>query len=530
MIDSNRETKDAENHNRFRSKADLLKETRERTACLESTLSTLKADLRKCEQKKSDNELQLAKSKKNANEMIQKCKKKEEKIAKLEEQIQKMSEECETHITAANSYKEMNSNLQRELRAQNDLIAIQKAQLKSLEQELSKGKEKPNDSHDAIMTDTNNTIKLIMDSNRKVVVQPLLEALPESTIEVVETCYSTTDLKHYFEDNRQNLTDKTVFVMMGTNDIIKSKDRKAVKNIRAMREEVPDNTHFIHIPPQRTTNIANFDKMADNTRKGLNEMYDKYFNTIPLPAIEENPGMYHIRDGYHLNDDAGKYIATEIKNQLTIQSRAIMKGNLPARVITQETCYKTTVKIPKAIMKHILGTEGTKIRAINEKNGTTTTNKEVRQDETIIEIKGSTDSVEETKRDIQEQLKRRERDAEMKKLCGKKQCNFIGRCRYGDLCWYSHKQQSTEPTSILKSPSRRNQVRYEHTEEPHQSENSEHPTSHRDYQDNRHIHDGNNYRQHAAEDRSRKSTHTTMPIETAVDLALQIDTKEETPH
>ena len=136
-----------------------------------------------------------------------------------------------------------------------------------------------------------------------------------------------------------------------------------------MREEVPDNTHFIHIPPQRTTNIADFDKMADNTRKGLNEMYDKYFNSIPLPAIEENPGMYLIRDahGYHLNDDAEKYIATEIKNQLTNQSRAIMKGNLPARVITQETCYKTTVKIPKAMMKHILRTEGTKIRAINER-------------------------------------------------------------------------------------------------------------------------------------------------------------------
>ena len=213
---------------------------------------------------------------------------------------------------------------------------------------------------------------------------------------------------------------------MGTNDIIKSKDKKAVKSIRAMREEVLENTHFIHIPPQRTTNIADFDKMADNTRKGLNEMYDKYFDTIPFPAIEENTGMYLIRDGYHLNDDAGKYIATEIKRQLTNQSRAIMKGNLPARVITQETCYKTTVKIPKAMMKHILGTEGTKIRAINEKNGTTITNKEVRQDETIIEIKGSTDSVEETKRDIQEQLKRRERDAEMKKLCGKKQCNFIG--------------------------------------------------------------------------------------------------------
>ena len=49
-------------------------------------------------------------------------------------------------------------------------------------------------------------------------------------------------------------------------------------------------------------------------------MSDKYFNTIPLPAIEENPGMYLIRDGYHLNDDAGKYIATEIKNQLAIQS------------------------------------------------------------------------------------------------------------------------------------------------------------------------------------------------------------------
>ena len=52
------------------------------------------------------------------------------------------------------------------------------------------------------MTNTNNTIKLIMASNRKVVVQPLLEALLESTIEVEETCYSTTDLKHYFEDNR----------------------------------------------------------------------------------------------------------------------------------------------------------------------------------------------------------------------------------------------------------------------------------------------------------------------------------------
>ena len=110
--------------------------------------------------------------------------------------------------------------------------------------------------------------------------------------------------KHYFEDNWQNLADKTVVVMMDTNDIIKSQDRKAVKNIRAMREEVPDNTHFIHIPPQRTTNIADFDKMADNTRKGLNEIYHKYFNTIPLPTIEENPGMYLIRDahGYHLND------------------------------------------------------------------------------------------------------------------------------------------------------------------------------------------------------------------------------------
>ena len=196
---------------------------------------------------------------------------------------------------------------------------------------------------------------------------------------------------------------------------------------------------------------------------------------------------------YHLKDDAGKYIATEIKKQLTNQSRTIMKGNLPVRIITQETCYKTTVKIPKAMMKHILGTACTKIRAINEKNGTTT-NKEVRQDETIIEIKGSTDSVEETKRDIQEQLKRREKDVEMKKLCRKKQCNFIGRCRYGDLCWYSDKQQSTEPTSILKSPTRRKQVRYEHTrsshntEEPHQTENNEHPTSHHDYQDNRHIH------------------------------------------
>ena len=56
--------------------------------------------------------------------MIQKCKKKEEKIAKLEEKIEKMSEECETHITIANSYKEMNSNLQRELRAQNDLVCL----------------------------------------------------------------------------------------------------------------------------------------------------------------------------------------------------------------------------------------------------------------------------------------------------------------------------------------------------------------------------------------------------------------------
>ena len=295
--------------------------------------------------------------------------------------------------------------------------------------------------------------------------------------------------------------------MMGTNDIIKNKDRKAVKNIRALREEIPENTHFIHIPPQRTTNIADFDKMADNTRKGLNEMYDKYFDTIPLPAIEENPTKYLVRDGYHLNDDAGKYIATEIKKHLTNQPRAIMKNNLPARIIIQETCSTTTVKIPKGMMKHILGTEGTKIRATNEKNGTTTTNKEVRQGETIIEIKGSQDSIEETKRDILEQLKRRERDVEMKKLCGKKQCNFIGRCRYGDLCWYSHKQ-SAEPTAILKSPIKRKQVRYEeeheHTrsphnmEESHQSENNEHHTSQHEYQDSRQIHDDNEYRQHAS--------------------------------
>ena len=101
--------------------------------------------------------------------------------------------------------------------------------------------------------------------------------------------------------------------------------------------------------------------MADNTRKGLNEMYDKYFDTIPLPTIEENPAKYLVRDGYHLNDDAGKYIATEIKKHLRNQPRAIMKDNLPARIIIQETCSTTTVKIPKGMMKHILGTEGTKI-------------------------------------------------------------------------------------------------------------------------------------------------------------------------
>ena len=33
-----------------------------------------------------------------------------------------------------------------------------------------------------------------------------------------------------------------------------------------------------------------------------------------------------------------------------------------------------------------------------------------------------------------------------------------------------------------------------------------------------------------AEDRSKKSIHTTMPIETAVDHAPQIGTKEETTH
>ena len=349
----------------------------------------------------------------------------------------------------------MNDNLQSELKGQNQLIELMKTQLKSLETV-------PPPSIDERARNRQQRLKVIMDSNRKVVCEPLQNALPDHDIEYVQTCYSTSDLKNYMEEMKQNGDDETLVVMMGTNDIIKNRDRKAAKNIRALRKAVPKNTYFVHIPPQKASNIKDLDNMADNSRRGLNDIYDKYFETIQIPEIEANPDRYLERDGYHLNNEAGAYISSEIKKHLHKKTTTTLRNDVPTRTIVQDTQHTTSVIIPKEMMKHIIGTNWhIIIKKINENNSTTTRNKEAGPVQTTIEITGTKEATEETKKDIEEQLKKRERDAEMKQMYGKKQCRFMDKCRYRDLCWYSHNPQQTEPKTILKKSTTERNVRYE---------------------------------------------------------------------
>ena len=104
--------------------------------------------------------------------------------------------------------------------------------------------------------------------------------------------------------------------MIGTNDVKKDKDRKALKNIRAMKPIINSNTTFIHIPPQHITNIDILNKQADNARKNLNEVYDMYFRTIELEEMEKDPLKYLQKDGYHITEEAGEVIAEKIKQDV----------------------------------------------------------------------------------------------------------------------------------------------------------------------------------------------------------------------
>ena len=161
----------------------------------------------------------------------------------------------------------------------------------------------------------------------------------------------------------------------------------------------------------------------------------------------------------YFNNDADAYISSEIKKHLHKKKTTTLRNDMPTRTIVQDTQHTTSVIIPKEMMKHIIGTEGANIKKINENNSTTTRNKEAGTVQTTIEITGTKQATEETKKDIEEQLKKR--DVEMKQMYGKKQCRFMDKCRYRDLCWYSHNPQQTEPKTILKKSTTERNVRYE---------------------------------------------------------------------
>ena len=74
-----------------------------------------------------------------------------------------------------------------------------------------------------------------------------------------------------------------------------------------MRNMVPEKTYFIHIPPQSEKH---------RERKLLNEIYDKYYKTVPVPDMEKEPWTYLQDDGYHLRGEGGIRIADQIEETM----------------------------------------------------------------------------------------------------------------------------------------------------------------------------------------------------------------------
>ena len=273
--------------------------------------------------------------------------------------------------------------------------------------------------------------------------------------------------------------------MIGTNDVKKDKDRKALKNIRAMKPIINSNTTFIHIPPQHITKIDILNKQADNARKNLNEVYDMYFRTIKLEEMEKDPMKYLQKDGYHITEEAGEVIAEKIrqdvqgKREKKSDVTPMMIDDIPARQIRQNT-QQNRVQVPKRFMGQVLGEKGDKMKTINKKNQTTTTNEKITELETTILIEGPTDKqTEATKKDITDTIEKWIHDETMRTKNTRTTCRYYkeGTCTYGDRCWYTHEQEEgdnskrqtrapTTDTHIIN----RNRSRSKHREDRYQQQ------------------------------------------------------------
>ena len=136
--------------------------------------------------------------------------------------------------------------------------------------------------------------------------------------------------------------------------------------------------------------------MADNSRRGLNYLYYKYIEKIKISEIGANPAKYLKRDGYHLNNEAGTYISSEIKKHFYGQSRTTIRTPTCIRTVIQKAQHTTTTSFisQKSDYKHITGTERDNIKKINETNSTTTTrSKEAEPEHATIEITGTNEAI-----------------------------------------------------------------------------------------------------------------------------------------
>ena len=372
-------------------------------------------------------------------------------ICQRERQLKKVNETCDRYKNLYEETRSMNANLQKELQSCQNLNDLLKTQIKSLES-AEEMKQQANSKKP--------TITLVMDSNRRVVQPEIVHRLQKKyNIVNEETCYNTHQLKEYFENNDETKSN-TTFVMIGTNDVKHCEDGDAIANLIAMRNMEPEKTYFIHVPPQSEKH---------RERKLLNEIYDKYYKTVPVPDMEKEPWTYLQDDGYHLRGEGGIRIADQIEETMrkleetqnpSVQTNDEAHGE--ARGEAEK--HNDAIQVPKHLMSQILGAHGDRINEINNRNRTSTRNIQQGKESTTIGIYGGKkDDVQRTKHDIEEIASKLTQYEGIRNRSKNIICKVYarsGHCNYGNGCWYSHNTQNEEtPKSIIKR--RRRQVRIE---------------------------------------------------------------------
>ena len=146
---------------------------------------------------------------------------------------------------------------------------------------------------------------LIADSNRRTILNPLKNALPNHNIKTREDIYTTDQLLDQIQKNNIKQPELTI-IMIGTNDARKGKLSTASKNLEQISNKISEKTLYVNIPPIEI-GVPGDDEYEDAaaTRTLLNNMINNKFpqtvrmNTMAnMQRMEKN--ILEERDGYHL--------------------------------------------------------------------------------------------------------------------------------------------------------------------------------------------------------------------------------------